>query len=221
MHFSGVLCHVRYIEKLERIKFYESLYKDKKKTNDLRRASQQNKRMSLLGGIEASQFAHVFAIKVYERCRSINMAVKLLIGVALSVLCILSIYDYLPHRAFYELAIVISIELGVYVSYIDYLPKFGPYQTEGKGFESPRESLSNGRPEKPQSETAEVSHDDSCSHLVASSSGADPLQCVLNNQLYALEESELERLEFSGSSGLQVPALFYLQRLSRVSSIIN
>jgi hypothetical protein len=221
VHFSGIFYHVRYLEKLEKLKFYEGLYKKENQGTNLRRLSEQNKRLSLLGGLNAAEFAHMFNYTVYEKCRSINIAVKLLLLVGLFVICLLSVLDSLPQKAYYELAIMIFVELGAYVFYIDYIPKLSIIGKDKNSIENSKledERLSShAKPKK----TNQDCQNDSCAHLIPESNYTDTPSCLINNSLFSLDQTEMNSLDFSGPDGFQVPACFIIQKLQSLVKNIN
>jgi hypothetical protein len=216
-----VFSHVRYRRSLEDLKFYESLYKKTKKEADLRRMSEQHKRLSLLGGVEASKLAHMFKYTVYEKCRSINIGIKLILLVGLFVVCLLSALDTLIYKAYYELAILIFIELGVYVFYIDYIPDLGLAPQAGPDLENSNLSNKDKSVQGKDNQTGELDHNSSSMNLIGDPNGDQPSSCIVNGEVLGLDLQELNRLEFSNDNRLQVPLQYYFQKLEVTLKNLN
>jgi hypothetical protein len=121
VNFSGIFWKIRKIETVEKLRTYEDLYKAAKKPSDRRRSS-ATKRYSLLGQDLIREVVQLYEYRVYDKCRTINLALKLVVMVVYFVLSLLTWLDLLHAEAFYELPALVFLELGVYVFYLDYLP---------------------------------------------------------------------------------------------------
>lgn len=121
VHFSGLLQGIRRQDIVGKRLDYEDLYQKAKKSRSRRKSSVID-RNSVQGRAIISEVVHLFMFSVYERCRSVNIIIKLTIISPHAVLGILIGLKVLKAEVFYELPCLLFVELAFYAFYLDYIP---------------------------------------------------------------------------------------------------
>jgi hypothetical protein len=221
VHFSGLFYHIRYKKALESLKNYEGFYKKETRGPNLRRISEQNRRFSLLGGISGEGIAHMFKFKVYEKCRSINIAVKLPLLVGQFVVCLLSVLEYLPQEAFYEIPLVVFLELGAYVFYIDYFPASKNQEERAPNNDNSNVSELDLIVDRLGHKLSSVDNGESSVQLISDLSQQDSQVAHVNEHLMEVSLDELESLNFQGPEGMEAAAQYYISKLESLFKSLN